>query len=654
MLQKDPKSKSGSRDSTPMREERSERRLHPRLRVIRNGDQFVNAIRSDAATTVACALSTSRDGVPPAPALAAASETDLAALRGIAEAPRSRKLPKRAKMEEQPKAASAYVNVLIELQPERSGTPAEEQAAAVTRLNETLERAVPQIERSAVAAGISRRRNFVAATVPISLLDELERDPAVAFVHAAEPLKLDAPPTSPARTAVKKAIGNPSTHGRGKGVLIGIIDVGGFDFAHPDFLDDKGETRFVAIWDQRVRPPAASQARGFDYGSEFTKAHMDAAIAASAEARCAAATLLERQSQTSPGSHGTHVASIAAGNTGVCPEASIAGVLIDVPLPDDPIERRRTTFSDTSRIIHAVEYLLRGRIRDEHAAGRERQPRHQRRRARRIGRCLAVARRLSRSAGTSHLRRGGQRRPGQSPDRGRPRLDHGPHPRAGARARTRSRGGARMDGRRRRHRGPIRKRARDLVQARRIGSASPSSRPGAATGSRSTLASSWRTIDCRAVRRCRSTTSCITRQTAPTTSRLYLSPNLDAAQFSRHRRRRVEGPAHRRGGSRRPLQRLDRTRRSRGARAGRRPPCLSLSVVLHRAKPHRLAFDQLAGVRSSRHRGVKSGRCATADQCEQQPGTDPRWTLQARDCRARHRTSWPPTALPIPTSPGSR
>ncbi len=70
------------------------------------------------------------------------------------------------------------------------------------------------------------------------------------------------------------------------------------------------------------------------------------------------ATLLERQSQTSPSSHGTHVASIAAGNRGVCPEAAIAGVLIDVPRLDDPIERRRTTFSDTSRIVHAVEYLL--------------------------------------------------------------------------------------------------------------------------------------------------------------------------------------------------------------------------------------------------------------------------------------------------------
>jgi subtilisin family serine protease len=59
-----------------------------------------------------------------------------------------------------------------------------------------------------------------------------------------------------------------------------------------------------------------------------------------------------------PGSHGTHVASIAAGNSGVCPEAKLAAVLIDVPASDDDVERRRATFSDTSRIAHAVEYLL--------------------------------------------------------------------------------------------------------------------------------------------------------------------------------------------------------------------------------------------------------------------------------------------------------
>jgi hypothetical protein len=39
-------------------------------------------------------------------------------------------------------------------------------------------------------------------------------------------------------------------HNYGQDVLVGIIDVNGFDFAHPDFLDADGHTRFEAIWDQ--------------------------------------------------------------------------------------------------------------------------------------------------------------------------------------------------------------------------------------------------------------------------------------------------------------------------------------------------------------------------------------------------------------------
>ncbi len=342
-----------------MPETEGARRLHPRLRVVRNGDRFVNAARSDGSTTVACGLSASREagGVPPSPALAAASPSDLEALRKDAEAPR-KKLPKRGKIEAQPQADEAYVNVLIELHAERPGMPAADRADSVEKLAGTLERAVPRGDRGRVGSAVVQRRNFVAATIPVSLLDTLAADPAVAFIHPADPLKLDAPPPRPAHGRVIKAIGGAATYGRGKGVLVGIVDVGGFDFAHPDFLDKAGGTRFVAIWDQGRARRAPPSARGFDYGAEFTKVHMDAAIEAARKPGVPPATLLERQSQTVPGSHGTHVASIAAGNSGVCPEAFIAGVLVDVPLPDDPIERRRTTFSDTSRIIHAVEYLL--------------------------------------------------------------------------------------------------------------------------------------------------------------------------------------------------------------------------------------------------------------------------------------------------------
>jgi subtilisin family serine protease len=145
-------------------------------------------------------------------------------------------------------------------------------------------------------------------------------------------------------------------HRDGEGVLIGIIDVGGFDFAHEEFLDDDGRTRFLRIWDQRrtVRKPPS----GYDYGSELTKAHMDAAIKASRQEGGLPAHFLEKQSQMSEGSHGTHVASIAAGKHGVCPKAMIAAVLIDVPVVAGEFEQRRVTFSDSSRIAHAVDYLV--------------------------------------------------------------------------------------------------------------------------------------------------------------------------------------------------------------------------------------------------------------------------------------------------------
>jgi len=43
---------------------------------------------------------------------------------------------------------------------------------------------------------------------------------------------------------------------------------------------------------------------------------------------------LERQSQRVPGSHGTHVASIAGGNAGMCPKAFLAGVVVSLTHED--------------------------------------------------------------------------------------------------------------------------------------------------------------------------------------------------------------------------------------------------------------------------------------------------------------------------------
>jgi subtilisin family serine protease len=189
-------------------------------------------------------------------------------------------------------------------------------------------------------------------------IPRLAADPNVAFVEIAEQLEAPSPvlaelrPDPPSLTL--RRFGKPAKHNFGEDVIVGIIDVQGFDFAHSDFMEN-GKTRFVRIWDQggdgRPSPETVGQ---FSYGAEFTDTHMNAAIKASPQLGLPA-TDIEKQSQTVEGSHGTHVASIAAGNRGVCRKATIAAVLVSLAKED---EDRRSSFYDSSRLADAVDYLL--------------------------------------------------------------------------------------------------------------------------------------------------------------------------------------------------------------------------------------------------------------------------------------------------------
>ena len=105
-----------------------------------------------------------------------------------------KRLSKRPKIEDQPKADDSFVNVFIELYAERSDVPQAQQAEARNTLDELLDRAVGAAKSASLAGAKLPRRTFISATVPVSLLDELEQHPAVSFVHPADPLKLDAPP----------------------------------------------------------------------------------------------------------------------------------------------------------------------------------------------------------------------------------------------------------------------------------------------------------------------------------------------------------------------------------------------------------------------------------------------------------------------------
>ncbi len=336
-------------------------RLHPRLRVIENGSMPVNACRSKLSTQVATgpgvdySVDELEDGIDVMALQNGVRDFSTPALADSRVLSRHG-LSKRKALDDSPPADGAFVNVIIDIVASDADDDDSAMRAAVARITTLCDRALDGRVAPDASSGVIVRRNQVAATIPVSFLKDLSEDNDIAFVSQSEALKLDIPDATAASNPTRRKIGKSRLHNNGADVIIGIIDVGGFDFAHPDFLDGDGRSRFSRIWDQGgdFRAPPSK----FGYGSEFKADHLDAAIAAAGSTTGLPATLLERQSQRSPSSHATHVTSIAAGNSGICPEAEIAGVLIDVPVPDGDFDRRRHTFSDSSRIIHAVEYLI--------------------------------------------------------------------------------------------------------------------------------------------------------------------------------------------------------------------------------------------------------------------------------------------------------
>jgi subtilisin family serine protease len=210
-----------------------------------------------------------------------------------------------------------------------------------------------------------RKGEILLVQAPLDAIPALAEKPGVTYVEIAETLKMPVVSTAEADPAPPptglRRFEFAHKHKFGKDVLIGIIDVQGFDFSHADFLDSEGKTRFERIWDQGgdARPSPHERDAHFDqqfeYGAEFQAEELNRALEAAPQLGVPA-TDIEPQSQRVEGSHGTHVASIAAGNRGVCRRARIAGVLVSLPRED---EDKRLSFYDSSRLADAVDYLLR-------------------------------------------------------------------------------------------------------------------------------------------------------------------------------------------------------------------------------------------------------------------------------------------------------
>ena len=172
--------------------------------------------------------------------------------------------------------------------------------------------------------------DIITCRLPRDSIIEVRTSAATASMKPPIRLLEEPDPTNEAQSVEEVAsdIDNrrPAIEQLGKGCVVGVVDWG-IDFAHGDFRDANGRSRLMALWDQRNEdhhPPNNRYGYGHVYAAEdINRALMTADPYAA---------LGYRPWDVDPegqGTHGTHVAGIAAGNgragspSGIAPEAEI-------------------------------------------------------------------------------------------------------------------------------------------------------------------------------------------------------------------------------------------------------------------------------------------------------------------------------------------
>lgn len=143
----------------------------------------------------------------------------------------------------------------------------------------------------------------------------------------------------------------------GKGVVVGIID-SGIDWRHGSFVDENGNSRILAIWDQML-PFQAGDTRGpNNIGVVYNQDQLTQALKGNGTVRTR-----DVDASNDRDGHGTHVAGIAAGNgkpatcchvsqtyVGVAPEADLIVVRYDYVGEDE--------IGENQHLVEAMDFIF--------------------------------------------------------------------------------------------------------------------------------------------------------------------------------------------------------------------------------------------------------------------------------------------------------
>ncbi len=189
---------------------------------------------------------------------------------------------------------------------------------------------------------------YAILTVPESLVERLALVPEIEYIE--KPKRLFFSVNQGKAASCIPAVQNARYDLYGDGVLVALLD-SGVDYAHPDFRNEDGTTRILALWDQTIpgRPP-----EGYRIGTEYTQQEINEALAADTEnARYA---LVPSRDVSG---HGTRVLGIAAGNgrasggryRGIASRSPILAVKLGMP--------REEGFPRTTELMQGLDYCIR-------------------------------------------------------------------------------------------------------------------------------------------------------------------------------------------------------------------------------------------------------------------------------------------------------